>query len=242
MFHTQGLVLKRNFYREFDDVFTVYTKDFGKIEILGRGVKRPLAKLNSHLQAFDFSEVEFVLGKKFKVLTGANLIGNLFSGDESGAAAKAAIDFLNFADGAVVFDDPDNNIWDLIVDFQKFIIENNAIDKNRAIIFSNFYKFRLSVLCGFEPIVDGCALCSRKLKEEKMLFSLKDGGVVCDDCIAVDQKSKISGSFYILPSTMKLFRIFAGKDKDLLLKIKLSKNEIDDLVRVMDYFIKWNIG
>lgn len=237
MFHTQGLVLKRNFYREFDDVFTVYTKDFGKIEVLGRGVKRPLAKLNSHLQIFDFSEIEFVLGKKFKVLTGASLIGNILDPESDQSAIRATIDFFDFIDQAINFDDSDGNIWGLLGEFFDFIKSGGPRDESRSKIFSNFFKFRLISLCGFEPILSDCASCHRKLNEEKLKFSLKNGGVVCGECDIQD-----SSVFSVLPSTVKFLRIFSGKDKDLLLKLRVSKREVDDLVRTMNYFVKWNIG
>lgn len=240
MFHTQGIVLKKNFYREFDEVFTVYTEDFGKIEILGRGVKRSTAKLASHLQIFDLSEMEFVLGKKFRVLTGANLVSNLFS-ENANVGIRVMANFADFIDEVVVFEEPDGDIWNLISEFKGFVAENDDLDKDKAVIFCNFFKYRLSAICGFEPIVNGCAMCSKRLPEEKTIFSLKDGGVICRECGLSEQKVKTAGIFFILPSTVKLLRIFSGQDKELLFKIKASKDEIEDLVRMMDYFVKWNI-
>lgn len=235
MFHAQGIVLKKTPYREFDEILTVFTKNFGKIEILGRGVKRPLAKLNSHLQIFDLSEVEFVLGKKFKVLTGANLISN-FIAEQDGTSIKIITDFFGLIDELVGVDDPDKNIWELILEFKEFTKKDKTKDENKKNLFYNFFKFRLISLCGFEPMLDRCASCSKKIKEEKIFFSPKDGGLVCSDCGASDKNI-----FPILPSTVKLFRIFSNNNRELLSKIKISKKELDDLAGTMDYFVKWNI-
>lgn len=237
MFHTQGIVLKKNFYREFDEVFTVYTKDFGKIEILGRGIKKPLAKLNSHLQIFDFSEIEFVLGKKFKVLTGANFDYNILACCEADILKNIIKNFTDFIDELVDFDHPDGDLWNLLLEFSNFLKGNNYITKVKSNIFLNFFKLKLISLCGFEPVLDRCVSCHGKLEEGKTFFSLKGGGFICGDC-----ENNDNSSFFILSSTVKLLRIFLGGDKDYILKLKISKTEAEDLQKTIDRFADWIIG
>lgn len=137
MFHTQGIVLKRNPYREFDEILTIYTKDFGKIEAIGRGIKKPAAKLANHLQVFDFSEIEFVLGKNFKVLTGASSNKNLFG--------AAAVNFFDLLDSLTAVDDPDENIWNLILRFVDF--QGGAQDH----LLNYYFQFQLLSFAGFSP-------------------------------------------------------------------------------------------
>lgn len=237
MFHTQGIVLNKNYYKEFDEIFTVYTRDFGKIEILGRGVKRPLAKLNSHLQVFDCSEVEFVLGKKFKVLTGANFDFNLLSCCENSISKNIIKSFADIIDDFVDFDCPDGNLWNLLLEFSDFLKGGNNIAKVKSNVFLNFFKFKLISLCGFEPVLDKCVLCRGKLKETKTFFSLKGGGLICGVCGNNDDSS-----FLILSSTVKLLRIFLSGDKDLILKLKVSKTEYEDIQKTIDRFTEWIVG
>lgn len=137
MFHTQGVILKKSPYREFDEIFTIYTKDFGKIEAIGRGIKKPAAKLANHLQVFDFSNIEFVLGKNFKVLTGADIGKNLL--------CASSADFFGLLDSLTPIDDPDENIWDLVLRFADF--QTPA----RDIIQDNYFQFQLLSLSGFSP-------------------------------------------------------------------------------------------
>ena len=240
MFHTQGIVLKKNHYREYDEVFIVYTKDFGKIEILGRGVKRPAAKLPSHLQVLDLSNIEFVLGKKFRVLTGADLIGNIVPPDNCPAARKCICDFFSFLDDLIGFEDADNDIWNLILEVADFSIKSES-DEIRPIgyfLFSNFFKFKLLSIAGFSLNLENCSSCNSKFKEEDHFFSAKEGGVVCGGC---DLKNK-PYAFTVLASTIKILRIFQNRDVELLKKIKLSEKEKDDLNKVFDRFSGWILG
>lgn len=237
MFHTQGIVLKKNHYREFDEVFTIYTKDFGKIDILGRGVKRPTAKLPSHLQVLDLSSIEFVLGKKFRVLTGADLIGNILAPDNHPVAQKCIYDFFSFLDDLIGFEDADNDIWNLILEVADFSSksERKKINPIGYFLFSNFFKFKLLSIAGFSPNLENCSSCGAGLKEEGHFFSAKEGGIVCGDC---DLKNK-PYVFPVLVSTIKILRIFQGQDVELLKKIKLSEKEKVDLSNVFGLFSSW---
>lgn len=237
MFHTQGIVLKKNFYREFDEVFTVYTEDFGKIEILGRGVKRPAAKLPSHLQVLDLSNIEFVLGKKFRVLTGADLIGNIIRPDSDPAVRKCIYDFFDFLDDLIGFEDVDNDIWNLILEVTDFSdkSENDKINPVGHFLFSSFFKFKLLSIAGFSPNLENCSSCNADLKEEDHFFSAKEGGIVCGGC-ALKIKPY---NFSVLASTIKILRIFHDQDVELLKRIKLSEKEKNDLSNVFDWFSGW---
>jgi len=62
-YRTQGLILKKEDQGEADLLFTIYTKDFGKLEILGRAIRKISSKLRSGAEIFYLSEVEFIQGK-----------------------------------------------------------------------------------------------------------------------------------------------------------------------------------
>jgi len=215
LFHTQGIVLKKNIHREFNEIFVVYTKDSGKIEIMGRGTKKPLAKLASHLQIFDLVDIEFVLGKKFKTLTGANLIKN------TGVSA-ARISFFDFLDDIIGPDDVDESIWNLILDF---------ISQDTDSLTNSFFKFCLISLAGFSPDLRNCNSCKRTLKEKDHFFSFKERGIICGNCALKND----SMAFPILSSTIKIMRVFKKQNKDLMMKLKLSKKELNDLERTLEY-------
>lgn len=59
-YSTEGIVIKKILYNEHDFLVRVLTQDFGKIEILARGARKPLSKLNQHLDFLDLVEFSFV--------------------------------------------------------------------------------------------------------------------------------------------------------------------------------------
>lgn len=74
-YHTSdGIVLNKISYGEYDALYDIYTKEFGKIRGRAQGVKKPGAKLNGHLETLSLSRVTFVLGKQGERLTHATLL------------------------------------------------------------------------------------------------------------------------------------------------------------------------
>jgi len=66
---TEGIILRSIPFGEADAFFVILTKDFGKMKIFAKGVKKIDAKLAGHLDLFNKSEIAFVMGKKIPRLT-----------------------------------------------------------------------------------------------------------------------------------------------------------------------------
>jgi DNA repair protein RecO (recombination protein O) len=72
--HTIGIVLKRTNYGEADRIVTILTKDFGKIQVMAKGVRRERSKLAGGIEPFSISEIGIVKGRgDIDTLTSARL-------------------------------------------------------------------------------------------------------------------------------------------------------------------------
>src|SRR3989338_8131522 len=58
-----GIVLKKQNYREADQIVTVWTRENGKVRFLAKGLRKPTSKLNYNLQDLSFVSFE-VAGSK----------------------------------------------------------------------------------------------------------------------------------------------------------------------------------
>ena len=70
-YKTEGFVFKKEDIFEADRIFSVFTKDFGRIEVLGKAIRKIASKLRGGMAMFDLSEIEFIQGKNKKTLTDA---------------------------------------------------------------------------------------------------------------------------------------------------------------------------
>jgi len=70
-YSTEGIVIKKMLYNEHDFLVRILTKDFGKIEVLARGARKLLSKLNQHIDFLDLVEFSFVKNAGLPILTDA---------------------------------------------------------------------------------------------------------------------------------------------------------------------------
>ena len=61
---TQGVVLKREDIRETSVILTLYTRDFGKLNFISKGVRKPEEKFISAYELFALDNIVFYERKK----------------------------------------------------------------------------------------------------------------------------------------------------------------------------------
>ena len=129
-YRTQGLILKKEDRGEADRLFTVYTKDFGKLRILARSVRKISSKLRSGAEIFYLSELEFIQAKRHKTLTGAVPIEDFKNLRSDLNRMKVAYQIAEALDDFIKGPEADSRIWNLLLkvfrrlDSQKFPPEN----------------------------------------------------------------------------------------------------------------------
>lgn len=75
-FKTEGVVLKRTNFGEADKILTVFTKHYGKLHLLAKGIRRTTSKKASHLEPFSLTKLFIAKGKKLDLVTEAEIINN----------------------------------------------------------------------------------------------------------------------------------------------------------------------
>lgn len=113
-YRTLGFIFKKTDRGEADQLFTIFTKDFGKLEILGKAIRKIKSKLRSGAELFYFSEIEFIQGKTHKTLTDAILIEKFENIKKDLGKLKIAHKITDVVDGLVGGQEKDENIFNLL--------------------------------------------------------------------------------------------------------------------------------
>ena len=66
-YRTQGFILKKADRGEADRIFTIYTKDFGKLEILAKAERKIKSKLKGGLGLFIYQKLSLFKEKLIKL-------------------------------------------------------------------------------------------------------------------------------------------------------------------------------
>lgn len=126
LYKTQGIIIKRKNLGEFDRLLTVYTKEFGKILVKAKSVRKNQSKLRGHLELFLFTHLIIAPGKGFDIITGAETIDSFSYLHKNLPCLTATYYLSELVDKLIVGQEQDKKIWELIYStFQQLNQGNN---------------------------------------------------------------------------------------------------------------------
>lgn len=232
-YRTLGIILKKENRGEANQLFTIYTKDFGKLEILGKAIRKISSKLRSDIDIFYLSNIEFIQGKNYKTLTDALVIEKYENIKKNLGKLKIIYKIAEIFDRLVHGQEKDEKIWNLLFEVLKNLNEQNLRNKNQQLFFYYFLWKFLSIL-GYEPQLYNCSICQKKVKPETIYFVPKEGGIICRSCSKKFKKSKI-----ITPEVIKIIRFLLSKEWQTVSKLKIDDYNFKLLKTISEYFFSF---
>jgi DNA repair protein RecO (recombination protein O) len=171
-YQTEGIVLKKIERGEADQLFTIYTKDFGKLKILGKGIRKITSKLRGGIDLFYLSQIEFVQGKNLKTLTGAVCLNKFENLRKDFGKLTLAFKIGNIFDKLVQREEGDKKIWFFLKDFFN---KMNNLNLRKPFLDLSYYYFlwNLFSFLGYEVELSKCLFCQKKVKPELIFFNFK---------------------------------------------------------------------
>jgi DNA repair protein RecO (recombination protein O) len=71
---SEGIVLARRNFGEADRILVIYTKNFGKVSLLAKGIRRPKSRKRGHVEVFNNIKFQAVAGRGLDIMTEAEVI------------------------------------------------------------------------------------------------------------------------------------------------------------------------
>jgi len=228
-YRTLGFVLKKEDRGEQDQLFTIFTKDFGKIKILGKSIRKIKSKLRASVQPFYLTEIEFIQGKSYKTLTDAVRIERFRKIEKDLDKLKIAVEISEISDRLIKGEEKDKKIGNLILEVFKRL--NNCHFQSNFIVFYYFLWNFFSTL-GYYPEVEKCVFCQKRLLPKNLYFASSNGGVLCGNCFKKAEKRK-----KISPETIKFLRVFLKKNWKILSKLKIKEESKKELREISENYL-----
>lgn len=227
---TKAIVLSEKEFGEADKLFSVYTENFGKIEVLGKGIRKNKAKLKGALQPLNYISLEFVEGKNFLIATDAILEENFEELKKEIKKYRLALYLCQLVDKLVKGEERDAKIWQLLLEtLNELKLTDN---KNELII--RYFEWNLLSLLGFEPELYHCTLCQERISKGKFYFSAREGGIICEKC-----KEKAKEHREISRDAIKILRVIIMQDKSLFKKLKINPIQQRELKELFKYYLPY---
>lgn len=221
-----GIILKTTPYKDNDMILHVYTREYGKIGIIARGVRKITSKNARACQQLMISEFTIRLKKGLSSLIKATPIDYLRHVKESLESEIVANYILEY--------------------FYRYIEDNDPIEEEYTIL----YQCLKTIDQGYQPLlvyllfnvfildhngvsldVDGCVVCG---SPKVVSISLSDGGFLCQE--------HIRGHQILTRDVLKGFRHIHKGSIETIDQLHLSREVICILIKIMDGFVEEYTG
>lgn len=175
-----GIVLRYADYKESDRMLTVYTREYGKLDVSARGCRRQGNRLMNFTQPFVYGEMVLFLNRGRYSLDSCE-VKEAFYGIRTDVLSFAAGSYLLAAvNAATVSEERNEAVFDLLYYSLSFITYGTADARDLALASVS----KLLDISGYCPAILRCARCGADIRSEKQLrFSARAGGVLCSACL-----------------------------------------------------------
>ena len=237
-FPTSAIILNRRDYREADRLVSVYTPDYGRLELLARGARKLGSKLAPHLEPISLSRLLVVKGKGFDYVGAALMTEPFLKIKQDLNKLYFSGQALNLFSRLVKTGEADPELFAWLEKWLRNLEAGGGVDNHLSKEDGRFrlalFSWRLFILLGYGPQLDNCVACGRKLAAGKNRFDLARGGLLCPDCF--DPAGSDGAILPLSDNCIKLLRLIAGNSGQ---KIKFSPRLLKEWENLNTKLLNW---
>jgi len=183
---TEAIVLRRRDFRETSLVVDFYTRDFGRISGLLKGIRLEPDKFASTVELSSYNDIVFYrkTGTALYLVSACDLKDKFFNIRNNITKAGISAFIMELISAVMQPEDKNEEIFNLAINaLQELEITHNP-DKVATI-----FKIKMLALSGFKPHFDSCVNCSDRIMGQSK-FSLSMGGLLCPKCFFKDLSAR----------------------------------------------------
>lgn len=230
---SEAILLYKRDIRETSSIVVFYTKDFGKIKALIKGVRGPQAKFGHYLR--EFGKYDIVYYEKRKqdtyMVTQCDLKDPYLEIAEELYKRLKVYYILELVDKFTPLEEKSLDIYRLLEWILGFVRKEKFIDK--AII---IFQLKLLEYSGFLPQLEVCANCSKPILKDTH-FSIRLAGLLCANCYGTDIQAIPFSKGAV--ATINMFR---KQNVSQLSRSTITNLISKELNRLLDRFIIYHLG
>ena len=229
----QGLLLVRRDFRETSIIAEFFTKEFGKISGLLKGIRSQPDKFATNLEPFSLNEIIFYrkIHSSLHLISQADKLDNFTRIRQSLEKTTMASFMMELVASVMQLEDKNEEIFNLSLSSLKELETNYNPDKITTI-----FKIKMLSLSGFKPHLDSCVCCLDKIMGQSK-FSLSLGGLLCPRCMQKDPTARA-----IFRGTVATILHIERNDFRSSLNLGLNPQIKKELNLILNAFLNFHLG
>lgn len=234
---TLAFTLKTQDYRDTSLLGHFYTRDYGKVRGIVKGIRDTRARFGSTLEPFSLNEILFYKRRKggdLHMVTQVELVDLYTDVREDLERLGYASYFAELVNELVEPEHPDPDLFDLMREALEFL--GTGVSPKRA---ARIFEVKFFEILGLMPEIRSCVAC-RAEAPDPAFFNVALGGIRCRDCAL--KKGGESGNMTVSRGTIQFIehvRRSAVKD---LRNVKVVHDVGAELEKVLRRFVDYHLN
>ena len=230
---SDAIVLKSFDFRETSRIATFFTKDYGRVSGILKGIRKDPKKFGSSLERFSVNHIVYYQYRNsdLHLISQCDMRDYFFPIRQDLKKSIAAQYVMELVNLIMPSEEKNTDVYQLILDFLSGLEKTD--DVNTLV---HFFQIKILLISGFKPHLDTCLQCHKKIAG-KARFSLKDGGLMCMDCPVRDTAVHV-----ISQGTVASILFSERNDWAKCSVLKLTDATKQELKYVLNNFLVFHLG
>ncbi|MBI2476670.1 DNA repair protein RecO [Candidatus Uhrbacteria bacterium] len=235
-----AVVLGSRDYKDHDRMYTLYSRERGRVDVLGKGTRKFASKLAAHMTPYTELTCMIAHGRIWDKLAGVER-GHDFRG------IRERMDLLTLGSSVnellttgVGRGEPDSTLYDFALDVYAWIEGLQDVSSSRLFFIHSALTLKWLVMLGVGPHVDACVHCREELEHiERPLLSVSQGGLICRACKDED-RARFADAEDVTRELLSALRFIALAPLHVLLTRSFEPLMVD-LARIHEAFVAYHL-
>lgn len=209
-----------------------FTRDFGKVKGLLKGIRRDPRKFGSALGSLSLNHIVFYRKRSSEL----HLVSQCDVLDDFGLYRGELRPFgfslflAELVEALMPTEDPSPQVFALIFEFLNSLKNVSPVDSRCA------FFIKMLTLSGFKPHLDSCLLCQKKASQ-RSFFSHARGGLLCERCVASDRSADS-----VLPGVISSILYMEKSSWERSLRLSMMPQVRRQMERILASFLQFHLG
>jgi len=229
----EGIILRKYLLRETSYILVVYTKEFGKIKGVVKGVRNPYPQFAGDFEIFTRCQLLFYKKKKkpMDLITQCNALEVFLEARKDIERLTYANYFIELIDVVTKDHDEDQDVYNILLESLRML--SSGASARRV---SRIFELKLLGALGLTPQLTECVKCGKSAKDAGS-FSVRSGGLLCPGC-----KSPGDGAMKLSMGTVNFMKKIQVSDIERTSLIKVSSEVGKETERVLKRYLQYHIN
>ena len=229
----EGIILRKYYLRETSYILVVFTREFGKIRGVIKGVRNPYPQFAGNFETFTRAELLFYKKKKrpLDLITQCEAVEYFNASRKDIERLTYANYFIELVDTVTTDHDENPELYDILLESLRMLAPGSGPKRVCRI-----FELKMLGALGFNPQMAECVKCSSKI-EERAFFNAASGGIMCGIC-----SSPGGADIPVSLGTIKFVRKIQESDIKKTGQFKVSREVGIETEKILNSFVRFHIN